>query len=75
MELNGAVQEVPEFGLGAGLNDFSLGLRFRYEFRREYAPYIGVDWTRRVAGTADFARQAGESVSDLAVVGGLRVWF
>ena len=75
VELNGAVQEVPEFGLAAGLNDISLGLRFRYEFRREYAPYVGIDWTRRVAGTADLARLTGEPVSDLAVVGGLRVWF
>jgi copper resistance protein B len=75
VEVNGAVQEVPEFGLGTGFNDLSLGLRFRYEFRREYAPYVGIDWTQRFAGTADFARQAGESVSEFALVGGLRVWF
>jgi copper resistance protein B len=75
VEVNGAVQEVPEFGLGAGLNDISLGLRFRYEFRREYAPYLGIDWTQRFAGTADFARQAGEAVSEFALVGGLRMWF
>ncbi len=75
IEVNAAVQEVPEFGVGSGLNDLDLGFRLRYEIRREYAPYIGVSWQRRFAGTADLARLAGATVSDLAAVGGLRVWF
>lgn len=77
VEVNAAVQEVPEFGVGSGLNDLDLGLRLRYEIRREYAPYVGVSWLRRFAATADLARLTGGggAVSDLAVVGGLRVWF
>jgi len=75
IEVNAAVQEVPEFGVGSGLNDVDLGFRLRYEIRREYAPYLGVSWLRRFAGTADLARLSGEAVSDLAAVGGLRVWF
>lgn len=75
LEAHAAVQEVPDFGVGSGLNSIELGLRTRYEFRREYAPYLGVSWLRRVAGTADLARRAGEAVSDFAVVGGIRVWF
>ena len=75
IEVNAAVQEVPEFGVGSGLNDGDLGFRLRYEIRREYAPYLGVSWLRRFAGTADLARLSGEAVSDLAAVGGLRVWF
>ena len=55
--------------------DHHLGFRLRYEIRREYAPYVGVSWLRRFAGTADLARLTGEAVSDLAAVGGLRVWF
>ena len=31
-------------GIGAGLSDTDIGLRLRYEFRREVAPYIGVTW-------------------------------
>jgi copper resistance protein B len=73
--VNAAVQEVPEFGVGSGLNDIELGFRLRYEIRREYAPYVGVSWLRRFAGTAGFARLAGDAVSDVAAVGGLRVWF
>ncbi len=75
IEVNAAVQEVREFGVGSGLNDVDLGFRLRYESRREYGPYVGVSWLRRFAGTAGLARLAGEAVSDLAAVGGLRVWF
>ncbi len=75
VEVNAAVQEVPDFGVGSGLNDLELGFRLRYELRREYAPYLGVNWLRRFAGTADLARQAGNEVSDVSLVGGIRVWF
>ncbi len=75
LEASAALQEVPEFGVGSGLNSVELGYRLRYELRREYAPYLGVNWIRRFAGTADLARQAGEAVSDVSLVGGLRVWF
>ena len=74
IELNAALQEVEEWGVGSGLNSFQAGLRLRYEIQREFAPYVGVAWTRRVGGTADFARAEGESVSDGALLVGLRVW-
>lgn len=75
VEANAALQEVPDFRVGSGLNDLELGFRLRYELRREYAPYLGVNWVRRFAGTADLARQAGEAVSDVSLVGGVRIWF
>ena len=75
VEVNAAVQSVAEFGIGSGLNDVALGIRLRYEFRREYAPYIGVNWTQLLAGTADLARQAGASTGEVALVAGVRMWF
>lgn len=65
----------PERGLGAGLTDVSFGLRLRHEFRREFAPYVGVEWNHRFGGTADQARAAGELVTDRKWVAGVRVWF
>jgi len=61
--------------IGSGLADSEIGLRLRYEFRRELAPYVGVVWTRSYGGTADFARAAGKDVDELRFVAGLRVWF
>ncbi len=54
--------------------DHHLGFRVRYEIRLEYGPSVGVSWLRRFAGTADLARLTGETVTDFAVLGGLRVW-
>ena len=74
-ELNFAVQEVEKFAIGAGLNTAELGMRLRYEIRREFAPYVGVSWTRAAGGTADLWRQAGEDPSRASLVAGLRLWF
>jgi len=70
-----AVQEVSRFGVGEGFNNVELGLRLRYEFRHEFAPYIGVHWRRLLGETASFARNAGEDVSTFGVVFGVRLWF
>ncbi len=70
-----AVQEVKEFGVGKGINFLGLGLRLRYEIRRELAPYIGFTWTRKLGDTADLARADGEDAEDASVVAGLRFWY
>lgn len=61
-------------GLGAGLSAVEGGLRLRYEFRREFAPYVGVTWQRRLFGTADEARANGERAGSARFALGLRVW-
>lgn len=65
----------PARGLGKGLSTLETGLRLRYEFHRQFAPYVGVTWERRFFGTADFARAAGEDVGTARVALGLRSWF
>ena len=74
VELNAAVQEVPEFGVGRGLNDLDLGLRLRYEIEREFAPYVGFAWVRRVGGAAALARAAGEGIGGFSLLAGVRAW-
>ena len=61
--------------LGSGLTDLEIGLRLRYEIRREVAPYVGVEWVGRFGGSADFARADGERTRDTRVVAGLKFWF
>jgi len=60
--------------IGAGLSTGELGLRLRYEFRREFAPYVGVVWNRRFFGTADYARAAGDPTAGTRVAVGVRLW-
>lgn len=75
IDLDAALQDVEEFGVGQGLNDVELGLRLRYEIEREFAPYVGITWTRQLGETADLAREAGGEVEDVAIVFGVRLWF
>jgi copper resistance protein B len=65
VELNLAAQDVPASGIAAGLSETELGLRLRYEIRREFAPYVGATWQHR--------RRDDDSGG--AVVLGLRSWF
>src|SRR3546814_3124925 len=51
-ELDMAVQEVSELGIGSGPSSIELGLRLRYEITREFAPYIGVHYERDLFETA-----------------------
>ena len=64
-----------ERGVGAGLSTAEAGLRLRYEFTRQFAPYIGVVHERAFGNTADLRRGAREAVKDTQVVAGIRVWF
>ena len=74
-ELNFAAQDIPELETGAGLSTAELGLRLRYEFDRQFAPYIGVNWKASSGETADYARARGDDTETLSFVTGIRLWF
>ena len=75
LEVNFHSKNDAETGTGKGLSDMSLGLRLRYEMRREFAPYIGVNWSKKFGATADFAHEEGESSDDVQFVAGVKMWF
>ena len=75
VELNFAAQDVRANGIGSGLSDAELGLRLRYEIKREFAPYIGISWEKKVGDSARFARAAGDRVQATSFVFGIRTWF
>lgn len=62
-------------GLGQGLSRATTGLRLRYEFSRQLAPYLGLEWAAHFGETADLRRTADEPVRDTRAVAGLRFWF
>lgn len=74
-ELNFSANDIPDREIGVGLSTAELGLRLRYEVRREFAPYIGITYDRKIGQTATFARATGNDVSDTRFVMGVRAWF
>lgn len=75
VELDLALQDVPELRVGGGLSTVEAGLRLRYEFVPEFAPYVGVQYERAFGDTADFRRLAGEDVGGWSLVLGIKAWF
>jgi len=56
--------------LGSGLSFMEAGLRLRYEFVREFAPYIGVTWEKTFGNTRDY-----NAVNETNFLVGVRFWF
>jgi copper resistance protein B len=75
VEMEIAAQNVRSAGIGAGLSSIEAGVRLRYEIVPEFAPYLGVEYQRSLGKTADFSRAAGNDVSGIAFVAGVRAWF
>lgn len=67
IEMNFYGKDDPELGIESGLSDISTGLRLRYEIRREFAPYIGVNWLKQYMTDGD--------IQDTQLVIGVRAWF
>jgi copper resistance protein B len=61
--------------LGSGFSSSSIGFRLRYEFSRQFAPYLGVEWVNQYGKTADFAQLQGNDTSDTKILAGIRFWF
>lgn len=55
-EINFSADEIPEFNIGSGLTDIELGARLRYELRRDFAPYVGVEWESALGPTRDMIK-------------------
>jgi copper resistance protein B len=74
-EVNAYGKSDDKLNMGSGLTDINAGLRLKYEITRKFAPYIGIDWSKKLGATADLARHDGESVSNTQFVIGVTAWF
>ena len=74
-EVEIAAGDIPEREIGGGLSSIEIGLRLRYQFIPEFAPYVGVSYERSFGGTADFARARGDDTAAVRVLFGIRTWF
>jgi len=70
LETSAALQDEPEWGVGAGVNDLGLGFRLRYEFHRKFAPYVGYTHDWAFGETADLTGDSNRG----AFVFGVRIW-
>lgn len=73
VDLKLQLQSVPELELGRGVTDFELGARLRYDVTRNFAPYIGVSWDRKVGETAAIAERNQKQISSVNFVAGARL--
>ncbi|RVU81573.1 copper resistance protein B [Leucothrix sargassi] len=64
-----------EAEIGSGLSEVDLSLRLIHEFKREFAPYIGVNWSKSFGNTADLLKEHGEKTSDTKLLLGIEAWF
>lgn len=75
LEANLYAQDVPSRDVGAGIADVTFGLQTRYEFTREFAPYLDVGYERKFGETASIARGNGEDDDAIVGMAGLRFMF
>jgi copper resistance protein B len=75
VEANLYGKDDPARRTGSGFSDLQFALRLRYEVTRQFAPYVGLSWNRRVGTTADYAREDHQSLLDRQIVAGVRFWF
>ncbi len=73
--VNAYTRNDPAVGKGSGLSDLNLGLRLAYQVKREFEPYVGVNWNRKFGKTADYARDEGAAAQNTQLVLGVRAWF
>jgi len=68
--LSAYTKDAINVGIGKGLSNVTLGARLRYEFIREFAPYIGVEWSKNFGNTKTL-----QPLNETYAVVGVRFWF
>lgn len=74
-ETSFALEKDEAFGIGSGLGGAEVGIRLRYEIRREFAFYVGITHSRSFGSTRQLLRAEGERTRQTNLLAGLRVWF
>lgn len=64
-----------DLGVGSGLSELNLGLRLSHEIKREFAPYIGVNWSKKLGNTAEMAKGHGDKTQNTELLLGIQAWF
>ena len=73
-EIEISAQDIPKLGVGSGFGNLDLGLRLRYEIKREFAPYIGIEWQKNLGKTSQFTRATGGDPDNISLLIGIKAW-
>lgn len=74
-ELGWSAQESTDQDVGEGFTTGEIGLRLSYDVIREFAPYVGVEWSGAFGETEDRLSAAGEDTDKTVFLIGVRTWF
>lgn len=74
IETNFYSQADPSRLVSSGLSNIEAGLRLRYEFFREFAPYIGIEWAETFGSAADQIRGQGYKPEETRFIAGVHFW-
>ena len=74
-EVDFAAQNSRDIGVGAGLSKGEIGVRLRYDIRREFAPYVGLQYSRAFGRTRRYLIEEGEHPAGWSFLAGVRTWF
>jgi copper resistance protein B len=75
VEVNFYSQSDPSRLVSSGLSNIEAGLRLRYEIKREFAPYIGIEWASAFGSAADIIQFQGKQAEETRFVAGVHFWF
>jgi copper resistance protein B len=75
VEVNFYSQSDPSRLVSSGLSNIEAGLRLRYEIKREFAPYIGIEWASSFGSAADIIQSQGKQAEETRFVAGVHFWF
>lgn len=75
IEVNFYSHRDPSRFVSSGLSNIEAGMRLRYEVKREFAPYIGIEWASTFGSAADSIRLQGNKTEETRFVAGVHFWF
>ena len=61
--------------VSSGLSNLEAGMRLRYEIKKEFAPYIGIEWASTFGAAADVISSSGNQPDETRLVAGVHFWF
>ena len=75
VEVNFYSQSDPSRLVSSGLSNIEAGLRLRYEIKREFAPYVGIEWASSFGSAADIIQSQSKQAEETRFVAGVHFWF